>query len=104
MPYNNKADLFDSDQNQTQSDSEEMMIRDKFVLPLIQGYVQIESFKNKLPNCMSIPSETDVVEVKMCIISRRSRFRLGTRFKRRGVDENGHVANFVETEQVKQIC
>ena len=38
----------------------------------------------------------------MCLISRRSRYRLGTRFKRRGVDENGNVANFVETEQV--IC
>ena len=24
----------------------------------------------------------------------------GTRLKRRGVDENGNVANFVETEQV----
>ncbi len=27
----------------------------------------------------------------------------GTRYKRRGVDEDGHVANYVETEQVTQI-
>ena len=26
--------------------------------------------------------------------------RAGTRYKRRGVDEAGHVANFVETEQI----
>lgn len=40
------------------------------------------------------------VEYRLCLISRRSRFRLGTRFKRRGIDDDGHVANFVETEQV----
>ncbi|CAJ1946044.1 unnamed protein product [Cylindrotheca closterium] len=34
------------------------------------------------------------------LISRRSRFRAGTRFTRRGADSNGAVANYVETEQV----
>eukprot|EP00526_Cylindrotheca_closterium_P001783 CAMPEP_0113633238 /NCGR_PEP_ID=MMETSP0017_2-20120614/17297_1 /TAXON_ID=2856 /ORGANISM="Cylindrotheca closterium" /LENGTH=1131 /DNA_ID=CAMNT_0000543867 /DNA_START=40 /DNA_END=3432 /DNA_ORIENTATION=+ /assembly_acc=CAM_ASM_000147 len=34
------------------------------------------------------------------LISRRSRFRAGTRFTRRGADANGAVANYVETEQV----
>ena len=34
------------------------------------------------------------------LISRRSRFRAGTRYKRRGVDDDGHVANYVETEQI----
>ena len=33
-------------------------------------------------------------------ISRRSRFRAGTRYCRRGLDERGHAANEVETEQV----
>lgn len=36
----------------------------------------------------------------LCILSRRSRFRAGTRYKRRGVDETGEVANYVETEQL----
>lgn len=53
----------------------------------------------------------------LCILSRRSRFRAGTRYnnhwfslpflcifihryKRRGVDEDGEVANYVETEQI----
>lgn len=34
------------------------------------------------------------------LISRRSRFRAGTRYKRRGVDDKGNCANYVETEQV----
>ena len=34
------------------------------------------------------------------IISRRSRHRVGTRFFMRGCDEEGRVANFVETEQI----
>lgn len=34
------------------------------------------------------------------LISRRSRYRAGTRYFRRGIDEDGHVANFNETEQI----
>lgn len=36
----------------------------------------------------------------LCLISRRSRFRAGTRYFRRGIDKEGHVANFNETEQI----
>lgn len=36
----------------------------------------------------------------MWLISRRSRFQAGTRYLRRGIDENGKVANYVETEQI----
>lgn len=36
------------------------------------------------------------------MISRRSRHRVGTRYKRRGLDEHGHCANYVETEQILQ--
>jgi hypothetical protein len=36
----------------------------------------------------------------LCLISRRSRFRAGTRYFRRGIDHEGHVANFNETEQI----
>lgn len=34
------------------------------------------------------------------LISRRSRFRAGTRYFRRGIDHEGNVANFNETEQI----
>uniref|UniRef100_A0A9J2P640 phosphoinositide 5-phosphatase n=1 Tax=Ascaris lumbricoides TaxID=6252 RepID=A0A9J2P640_ASCLU len=38
--------------------------------------------------------------VKLAILSRLSCRRVGTRFNVRGVDDDGHVANFVETEQL----
>jgi hypothetical protein len=38
--------------------------------------------------------------LQLCVISRRSRFRAGTRYFRRGIDRNGHVANFNESEQI----
>lgn len=34
------------------------------------------------------------------LISRRSRYNSGTRYICRGIDDLGHVANFVETEQI----
>lgn len=34
------------------------------------------------------------------VVSRRSRFRAGTRLFMRGIDSQGNVANFVETEQI----
>ena len=34
------------------------------------------------------------------LISHKSRYRAGTRYKCRSVEEDGHVANYVETEQV----
>ena len=37
---------------------------------------------------------------RLTLISRRSRMRQGPRYVKRGVDENGDVANFVETEQI----
>ncbi len=39
----------------------------------------------------------------LSLISRRSRFRAGTRYFRRGIDHDGHVANFNETEQIATV-
>ena len=38
--------------------------------------------------------------VTIFLVSRRSRHRAGRRYKRRGVDPDGNVANFVETETI----
>lgn len=38
--------------------------------------------------------------VTFVLITRRSRHRTGTRYFSRGLDENGHVSNFNETEQI----
>lgn len=62
-----------------------------FIVPIMQGFVQIEDCKISL-------EETN--EFRLIVISRRSRYHAGTRFKRRGVDENGRCANYVETEQI----
>jgi len=63
----------------------------EWILPVMRGIVQIY-----------------VVVVKrqpfeFFLISRRSRFRAGTRYKTRGVDNQGHVANYVETEEMVSI-
>uniref|UniRef100_A0A182N165 SAC domain-containing protein n=1 Tax=Anopheles dirus TaxID=7168 RepID=A0A182N165_9DIPT len=62
-----------------------------WVLPVVQGFVQVEQ-------CV-IGNEC----FTLALVSRRSRHRAGTRYKRRGVDEHGHCANYVETEQVLSL-
>lgn len=62
-----------------------------YVLPIMQGYCQISSFV--------VESET----VDYIVISRRSRDRAGLRYQRRGVDDDAHVANFVETETIVRV-
>lgn len=37
------------------------------------------------------------------LISRRSCYRAGTRYNIRGIDSDGQVANFVETEQIVEF-
>lgn len=46
------------------------------------------------------PVSVGIHQLRLCLISRRSRYRAGTRYFRRGVDSEGHVANFNETEQI----
>ncbi|GFR66006.1 phosphatidylinositide phosphatase SAC1 [Elysia marginata] len=62
----------------------------KFCLPMMLGNVSI--------NACTINNH----QVFYILISRRCIYRAGTRFNVRGVDMQGHVANFVETEQILQ--
>lgn len=60
----------------------------RYCLPVIHGFVSIR---------------TCFINQKMfswCLVSRRSCFRAGTRFFMRGIDTEGHAANYVETEQI----
>ncbi|KAJ7071497.1 SacI homology domain-containing protein [Mycena amicta] len=59
-----------------------------YILPVMYGTFDIRN--------VSLRGRT----MQLCLISRRSRFRAGTRYFRRGVDDEGHVANFNETEQL----
>ena len=60
----------------------------ELILPVISGFIQIEQVA------------LDGVTVDFGIISRRDHRRAGTRFHTRGLNEAGHAANFVETEQI----
>ncbi|KAI4462332.1 phosphatidylinositide phosphatase sac1 [Holotrichia oblita] len=64
---------------------------DPWILPIIQGYIQIEDCKVNIDDLRDTKSSPKYEVFKLCILSRRSRFRAGTRYKRRGVDENGSV-------------
>ncbi|KAJ7632755.1 SacI homology domain-containing protein [Roridomyces roridus] len=70
-----------------------------YVLPIMQGYYQVASFT--IPPDPSTHDEESVVDY--IIVSRRSRDRAGLRYQRRGIDEEAHVANFVETETIMRV-
>ncbi|XP_053323299.1 phosphatidylinositol-3-phosphatase SAC1 [Spea bombifrons] len=60
----------------------------KFAIPVIHGFIAIHS-------CSINGKYFD-----WALISRRSCFRAGVRYYVRGIDSEGHAANFVETEQI----
>lgn len=61
----------------------------EFVTPIINGYVQ-----SKVINFEGGK------QFSYALITRKSSLRVGTRYFRRGIDEDGNVANFNETEQI----
>lgn len=93
-----------------------------FILPVLQGFVAQRAFT--IDTKQSSISDTkenigEVIELQdnangpenftpstqsrdylVTLISRRSTGRPGLRYLRRGVDDEGHTANFVETEQI----
>ncbi|WWC87929.1 uncharacterized protein L201_002829 [Kwoniella dendrophila CBS 6074] len=65
------------------------------LIPIIQGFI------NSLPISSGFNSTTKKQEiVNLSLISRLSWKRSGTRFRTRGIDDDGQVANFVETELI----
>ncbi|KAB5581639.1 hypothetical protein PHYPO_G00178080 [Pangasianodon hypophthalmus] len=90
---------------------------DFWVIPIIQGFVQVEELVvnyNESSDEEKSSPETPLQEQHTCVddihprftvalISRRSRHRAGMRYKRRGVDTDGRVANYVETEQLIHV-
>ncbi|ABN64507.2 predicted protein [Scheffersomyces stipitis CBS 6054] len=61
----------------------------QFVTPIIYGYFKSHSANFNGPHPLDF-----------ALLTRRSVHRAGTRYMRRGVDTNGNVANFNETEQI----
>ncbi|CDH18096.1 probable Phosphoinositide phosphatase SAC1 [Zygosaccharomyces bailii ISA1307] len=60
----------------------------EFIQPVIYGYVKV------------VDRILRATPISVGLITRRSRFRAGTRYFRRGIDEQGNVGNFNETEQL----
>jgi hypothetical protein len=67
----------------------------------MQGYFQLASFH--IPREPEETEDGDAAIVDYLIISRRSRDRAGLRYQRRGIDDDAHVANFVETEAIMRV-
>jgi hypothetical protein len=87
-----------------------------YILPILQGHFQLAKFRLPTSDHLSTPKENpsaigdgpledseDEVEVDYVVISRRSRDRAGLRYQRRGIDDKGFVANFVETEAIVRL-
>ncbi|SPO23562.1 related to SAC1 - Phosphatidylinositol phosphate phosphatase [Ustilago trichophora] len=79
-----------------------------YILPVMQGYVQTVNLPiqpiDEVTKDDGASSGADdanaVLRCQMMVISRRSKERAGLRYQRRGINEAGRVANFVETEQI----
>ncbi|QGA19398.1 hypothetical protein EYB26_007087 [Talaromyces marneffei] len=61
---------------------------DPYILPVIFGMLRIT------------PARVKNTSFTFALITRRSRHRGGTRYFSRGIDENGNVSNYNETEQI----
>ncbi|KAJ3499855.1 hypothetical protein NLJ89_g10049 [Agrocybe chaxingu] len=59
-----------------------------YILPVMYGTFEVR------------PTFLHGRHMQLALISRRSRYRAGTRYFRRGIDHEGNVANFNETEQL----
>jgi hypothetical protein len=60
----------------------------QWLIPVIQGHYG--AFTQMIGN----------LHFKYYLISRRSKYRSGTRFYNRGIDENSKCSQFIETEQI----
>ena len=63
-----------------------ILVKKKWVMPVIYGSVNQMNFKSETKNCTFV------------LIGRRSRRYAGTRYMKRGINVHGNVANYVEVE------
>lgn len=78
---------------------------DEWIVPVMSAYVEVRPNVSVSPvggggvGMTHVSENVDGDMFTILFISRRSRNRQGCRFTRRGIDEDGNVANFAETEQ-----
>lgn len=61
---------------------------DPYILPVMFGTLEIR------------PTTMKGTPLTLALITRKSRYRAGTRYFTRGLDEDGHASNYNETEQI----
>ncbi|CAK4075398.1 unnamed protein product [Aphanomyces euteiches] len=64
---------------------------DRWIVPVINGFVKVAK---------NLRVSADHPPIDLFFFTRRSWHRVGTRFNVRGVDKDGHCANFAETEML----
>ncbi|ETW00541.1 hypothetical protein H310_07129 [Aphanomyces invadans] len=64
---------------------------DRWIVPVINGFVKVVK---------GVMMTSNTAPVDFFFFTRRSWHRVGTRFNVRGVDKDGHCANFAETEMM----
>lgn len=83
-----QSDLIDFRISGTRQQTGQQPGIDPYILPVMFGMMEISSTRIKS------------TALTIVLITRRSRHRAGTRYFSRGIDEQGHVSNFNETEQI----
>ncbi|KHN96708.1 phosphoinositide phosphatase [Metarhizium album ARSEF 1941] len=83
-----QSDMMDFRTRGSRSQPGKQTAIDPYILPCIFGMLEIK------------PTKFKDTPLTIIIISRRSRYRGGTRYFTRGLDEDGNAANYNETEQV----
>ena len=77
---------------------------DQFIVPTTNAFITSRKFSLSAGSKASVPGNKKSSRRKgdfvLSLISRRSRHRQGQRYIKRGSDEEGDVANFVEIEQI----
>ena len=68
----------------------------KWILPVVHGFIEMKS--KKIDFNIILDFDLFSKRFSLILIGRRSRCYAGVRYPRRGIDREGNVANFVETE------
>lgn len=82
------TDLIDFRKRGSRSQPGPQAATDPFILPVIWGTLEIR------------PTTLKGTPLTIGLITRKARYRAGTRYLTRGLDEDGHAANYNETEQI----
>jgi hypothetical protein len=77
-------------------------INPTFIIPIICGFVSYfdDNSLQQSTNNNNINTNNNNNSIRYILISRRSTNHCGTRYNTRGIDDEGHVANYCETEQI----